>query len=127
MSIRRYATLAALVTSGALAAPTPFTAAQSAAGQKVYTTSCQGCHGAKLQGGRSPALSGANFLKDWQGKPVQELYTYIKTMMPLTKPGSLTDKQALDVTTFVLQSNGIKPGKKPLTTAALKTTKITAR
>ena len=116
-----------MLLSGALAAPPPFTATQSASGQKVYTTSCQGCHGGKLQGGGAPALSGAAFLKDWQGKPVQELYTVIRTMMPLNKPGSLTDKQALDVTTFVLQANGVKPGKKFMTAATLKTSKVTTK
>ena len=106
--------------SAAIRLPQPFKAG-------VSESWGQGCHGGKLQGGGAPALSGASFLKDWQGKPVQELYTVIRTMMPLNKAGSLTDKQALDVTTFVLQANGVKPGKKSMTAATLKTSKVTTK
>lgn len=113
--------------SGALAATPPFTAAQAKAGEKVYTANCQGCHGDKLQGGAGPVLEGKSFLQKWSGKKVDDLYYIIHSQMPLNAPGSLSDKEYLDVTTFILQSNGIKPGKKPLTAAALKKTTISTK
>ena len=105
--------------STAVAKPAVFTAAQSKAGQTVYTTNCQGCHGNKLQGGAGPALVGKMFLQKWSTQKVDDLHYIIHSQMPLNKPGSLTDAQYLNVTTFILQSNGVKPSKKPLTKADL--------
>ena len=104
----------------ALAAAPPFTAAQSKAGHTVYTANCQGCHGNKLQGGAGPALVGKMFSAKWNGKKLDDLHYIIHSLMPLNKPNSLTDAQYLNVTTFILQSNGIKAGKKPLTKGDLK-------
>ncbi|ACO46581.1 c-type cytochrome [Deinococcus deserti] len=109
--------------SQAAAAPMPsFTSAQVTLGARVYTQSCQGCHGDKLQGGRSPALIGEKFLAKWaDGKrPVADLHGYIAKNMPRNKPGTLTTAQALNVTAFVLSKNGYKAGKRSLTATALK-------
>ena len=106
-----------------LAAKAPvFTKAQVTLGQRVYTQSCQGCHGAQLQGARSPALVGKVFLSEWaDGKrPASALHQYIAQKMPLNKPGSLTPAQALNVTAYVLAQNGYQAGKKRLTTTNLK-------
>lgn len=104
-------------------APMPsFTSAQVTLGGRVYTQSCQGCHGNKLQGGRSPALVGEKFLAKWADgqRPAADLHGYIAKRMPLNKPGSLTKVQALNVTAYVLSRNGYKAGKRSLTTTALK-------
>ena len=108
----------------AFAATPSFTAAQAKAGEKVYTANCQGCHGNKLQGGAGPALEGMAFLKKWNGKKLDDLHYIISSQMPLNAPGSLSDKQYLDVLTYILQENGVKPGKKPLTAAVIKKTTI---
>lgn len=100
--------------------PPAFTAAQSKAGQAVYTANCQSCHGNNLQGGAGPALMGKLFAKKWNGKKLDDLHYIIHTLMPLDKPNSLSDAQYLNVTTFILQKNGLKAGTKPLTKAALK-------
>ena len=42
------------------------------------------------------------------------------TTMPQTKPGSLTEKEALNVLAYILQQNSFKPGTKALTLKALK-------
>lgn len=104
-------------------APMPsFTSAQVTLGQRVYTQSCQGCHGDKLQGGRAPALVGEKFLAKWaDGKrPVADVHDYTAKNMPRNKPGSLTTSQALNVTAFVLSKNGYKPGTRALTATTLK-------
>ena len=113
--------------SGALAAAPPFTAAQATAGDKVYTANCQSCHGNKLQGGAGPALAGKAFLQKWSSHKLDDLYYIIHSQMPLSAPGSLSDTQYLDVTTFILQKNGAKPGKKSLTAAALKKTNVSVK
>jgi mono/diheme cytochrome c family protein len=129
MPMRRVFTagVALTLSSSALAAPPTFTAAQSKAGQVVYVTNCQGCHGNKLQGSAGSPLAGTQFLKKWSGKKVDDLYYITHTLMPLNKPNSLTDKQYLNVVAYILQANGIKPGTKPMTAVTLKTATITKK
>ncbi len=82
-------------------------AAQVAAGQAVYAKSCQGCHGDKLQGNRAPTLIGAAFVAKY--KTVGALHAKVKTM-PKNAPGSLTDRQYVDVLAFVLDRNEVAGG-----------------
>lgn len=109
--------LALALISSALAKPAPFTAAQSTAGQTVYTANCQACHGTKLQGGAGPTLIGKMFQQKWGSKKLDDLHYIISSQMPLSAPGSLTAAQYLNVTTFILSRNGIKAGSKALTKA----------
>ena len=45
---------------------------------------------------------------------MQSLLDKIKTTMPADAPGSLSDAQALDLTAFVMKSNGFPPGDEEL-------------
>ncbi|GAA5534181.1 PQQ-binding-like beta-propeller repeat protein [Deinococcus aluminii] len=110
--------------SGSRSGP-PFTAAQAKSGQQVYTASCQNCHGQQLQGGAGPALKGASFLSRWDNKPLSDLYNFIAHQMPLNAPGSLSQKQYLDVTAYILAQNGFTAGSKALDQNAL-STKLTS-
>lgn len=103
-----------------------FTAAQAAQGQAIYTNHCASCHGAKLQGGAGPALSGSTFASTWEsgGKTADDLYYIIHTQMPLTAPGSLSEAQYLSVTAYILQQNGYKPGNVALSSKNLKSVKL---
>jgi alcohol dehydrogenase (cytochrome c) len=121
--------------SAALAVPPPtsaaktaaggpaFTSAQAAQGQQVYAGQCQSCHGAELQGVSGPPLAGSGFLAKWANgqHPLGDLYTVIAKQMPLTAPGSLTEKQYLDVTAYILSKNGYQPSSTALTKAVLDT------
>ncbi|ADV67859.1 c-type cytochrome [Deinococcus maricopensis] len=113
---------AAVATPQAPAAAPTFTAAQVTAGQQVYAQSCQGCHGANLQGSRAPGLVGTAFLTRWADgrRPAADLHGYIAQKMPRNKPGSLTPAQALNVTAYVLAQNGYAAGPRALNAAALK-------
>lgn len=108
------------------ATPTPaapsFTRVQAVFGQQVYAASCQGCHGANLQGTRGPALVGQAFLAKWADgqRPAHDLYTYTAEKMPRNKPGSLTAAQYRNVTAYMLSKNGYAAGTKSLTPASLK-------
>ena len=44
-----------------------YTTAQAAQGQKLYAADCASCHGAKLEGGGGPALTGAAWLQLYGG------------------------------------------------------------
>lgn len=113
----------AVATAPAAATPGPsFTRVQATFGQRVYTTSCQGCHGANLQGVRGPALVGPAFLSKWaDGKrPAAELHEYIAQKMPRNKPASLTAAQYRNVTAYILSRNGYVAGTRSLSPTTLR-------
>ena len=89
-----------------------FTEAQANSGHAVYTENCAECHGANLEGFSGPELTGAEFRKKYASP--KKLYEFVSKQMPLSAPASLSKKQYLDVTAFLLSKNGQKPGKKPL-------------
>jgi mono/diheme cytochrome c family protein len=99
-----------------------FTAGQSAKGASAYRQNCAACHGAKLQGVSAPALSGK--ASPLAQQSVAEVYEYVSQQMPMTAPGSLTSAQYLNITAYILQENGHRPGAVPLTAAAVKTADV---
>jgi alcohol dehydrogenase (cytochrome c) len=102
-----------------LPAAASFTDAQAQAGRALYDQNCAGCHGRNLEGsGDAPALAGATFMLTWRTKMVSELFGQILQTMPPTSPGSLGETTSLNVTAFILQSNGAAPGPQPLTPSA---------
>ena len=90
-------------------------AAQAQTGRGEYVVSCALCHGPKLLGGAGPALAGPNFISAWGQKSTQELYRYISSSMPAGNPGSLSPSSYLELTAFILQSNGVKLGAQTFT------------
>ncbi len=98
-----------------------FTRAQTTDGQFVYIEHCLICHGPHLEGGAGPPLTGARFEASLAtGKmSTPSLYAFISGAMPMDKPGSLSEKQYLDVLSFILHENGYPPGDIPLTKATL--------
>jgi alcohol dehydrogenase (cytochrome c) len=117
----RVAMVAAIVSFGiaAYAAAGSYTQPQASAGATVYAAKCSECHGAQLQGGAGPPLSGAAFHTsiDASYQTGGQLYGFIDKQMPANAPGTLTTAQALDVTAYVMQRNGIPAGSAALTTA----------
>jgi S-disulfanyl-L-cysteine oxidoreductase SoxD len=90
------------------AVPVAGTAAadQLAAGAAAYATHCAACHGADLIGlEHTPNLKGETFWANWSGKPARLLYSRIISTMPLSDPGSLEPKEALDITAHILSIN----------------------
>ncbi|HET7083789.1 MAG TPA: PQQ-binding-like beta-propeller repeat protein [Rhizomicrobium sp.] len=92
--------------------PGPFTDAQAQAGQAVYTGKCAVCHEA---GGETIKLIGAGFTDGWKSRSTKDLYTRIKTTMPLSNPGSLSDAEAASVVAYILKGNGAAAGAAALT------------
>jgi alcohol dehydrogenase (cytochrome c) len=96
-----------------------YTNAQAARGAAVYTQYCAVCHGANLQGEAGTPLMGRTFLQAYGAGTAAQLYDFLSRQMPLNAPGSLTQKQYLDVTAFILARNGLPPGEAPLSSASL--------
>lgn len=84
-----------------------YTAAQAERGQRVLTEHCAQCHGAAMRGGAGvPSAVGPEFMFNWDGKTVGELFLYLKTTMPPTAPGSLSDQRYADVMAALFSHNG---------------------
>jgi alcohol dehydrogenase (cytochrome c) len=92
-----------------------FTAAQAEQGAIVYKQTCSSCHGQELQGtAEAPALAGATFLSKWRSLMAMELYRVTVQTMPPTRPGLLSEADALAIDAFILQRNGAVPGPQEL-------------
>jgi len=92
----------------------PFTEAQAQAGQPVYESRCSACH---ASGGETIRLIGPAFAQGWRSRSTAALYTRIKTTMPFSNPGSLTEAEATAVVAYILKSNGAKAGATDFTPA----------
>jgi mono/diheme cytochrome c family protein len=87
-----------------------YTSVQAQRGQALYTSECLACHGATLEGGLGPPLTGASFLRIWNGRSLADLVDKIEHTMPATKPGTLTRPQAVDLAARILQIGGFTAG-----------------
>src|SRR5215472_5961026 len=80
-----------------------YTADQAKQGQALYNESCSSCHGDTLMGGESaPALAGGEFLSNWNGLTLGDLFERIRKTMPLDKPGKLSREVNADILAYVL-------------------------
>ncbi len=94
-----------------------FTEAQANRGQGVYPGACGGCHGRRLNGApddsdmrSTPPLARAKFLRDWEGRSLATLFEYTRATMPESNPGSLTDKEYVDIIAYMLSVSGMPAG-----------------
>ena len=104
-----------------------YTVQQAQQGSALYTQQCVLCHGPSLEGkGQNPPLVGDDFVGNWQGQTVADLFARIRTTMPATKPGSLSPAETAQVIAFLLESNKFPAGKTALPTdpVQLKTIRI---
>ena len=86
------------------AAPT-FTSMQAADGQAIYARDCARCHGSNLEDGEcGPALRGKAFLSRWGGRSVVDLYSLMENTMPPDSPGSLTDRNYIQLNSIAAGS-----------------------
>jgi hypothetical protein len=61
-----------------------------------------------------PELWGDPFLTQWENKDVASLFTRIQTTMPEDAPGTLAEKEVLDIIAYVIQTNGFPAGDNEL-------------
>src|SRR2546427_11098209 len=82
-----------------------YTEEQAERGHSVYHQQCELCHGDTLLGGdEGPPLSGAQFLANWNGLTVGDLFERIRKSMPANDPGRLTSPQNADVLAYLSAS-----------------------
>src|SRR6185437_7972355 len=106
-----------------------YTQDQAKAGQTAYGNDCANCHGDQLNGGEmAPPLAGGDFMSNWSGLTVGDLFDRMKTTMPASNPGSLSSKTNVEILAYMLQMNSFPAGSTPLPTQpeALKQIKIEA-
>jgi mono/diheme cytochrome c family protein len=106
-----------------------YTAGQAKRGQGLYNQQCASCHGDTLGGGESaPPLAGAEFLSNWSGLSVGDLFERTRTSMPQSKPGSLSREVNADILSYILSANQFPPGKNEMAhaTEVLKEIRIEA-
>ncbi len=97
--------------------PPAFTEEQVQRGRSIYLKNCQDCHGSTLDNGEfgGPPLKGAYFGQHWGSGDVSGLFGYINTLMPPDRPGQLTPLSYVELTAFLLSSNGYAAGTEELT------------
>jgi quinohemoprotein ethanol dehydrogenase len=84
-----------------------YTSEQVQRGKDQYSQNCSRCHGDSLGGtGEAPPLLGPTFISHWGSRSLAELFSKISTTMPSDNPGNLSPEAYLDITEFLLYSNG---------------------
>ena len=92
-----------------------YTEDQAKRGQPLYNEQCASCHGDTLGGGESaPALAGGEFLSNWNGLTLGDLFERIRTTMPQNKPGKLSREVNADILAYMLTANQFPAGKTEL-------------
>lgn len=89
-----------------------YTAAQASRGDSIYRQTCVKCHGPALAGTPDGTpLAGHDFLTNWDGLTLGDLYDKILTTMPPEKPKSVAPQDIADVMAFVLAQNQFPAGQ----------------
>jgi mono/diheme cytochrome c family protein len=92
-----------------------YTAEQATRGEAIYKEQCAACHGDNLEGsGPMPPLAGMDFLTNWTGKSLADLFDKIQTTMPATAPGTMMPEQTADVLAFMLKGSKFPAGSTAL-------------
>src|SRR5688572_3178907 len=123
--------VALLIVAGAVAAVAAqektvdqgvYTAAQAARGGKVFESQCATCH--REVGGVAPVLAGDRFTRAFGDATLETVFTTIKTTMPRTSPGSLSDAEYTDIVAHLLRLNSYPDGMSELAVSDLAGIKI---
>ena len=111
-----------------------YTTEQATQGKVLYGKNCAICPGANGEGGTVPAqftkiagkkvspVAGPGYLPKM--KTAGQAYEFAKKNMPADRPGSLKSNEYLEIISFALQANDVKPDGKPLTPASAKKIKL---
>jgi len=92
-----------------------FTKKQADRGKELYTTHCSECHLATLAGSdMTPPLVGGDFLSNWTGSTLGDLFERIRKTMPMNNPGSVPRDAIPDILAYVLDVNKFPIGETEL-------------
>lgn len=92
-----------------------FTTAQAERGAEAYKTSCSECHGNDLAGdGFAPALTGSEFMGNWNDLSVGDLFERIRVSMPPSGPSTVTPAQKADIVAHLMNISKFPAGETEL-------------
>ena len=92
-----------------------YTAEQAKRGAALYIQYCSSCHGENLAGDDEvPPLVGDNFLSNWNGLTVGDLFDRIRVTMPFNKPQSLNREMNAGILAHILSVNKFPAGETEL-------------
>jgi S-disulfanyl-L-cysteine oxidoreductase SoxD len=106
-----------------------YTPEQAKRGAALYANSCASCHGLALTGGESaPPLTGGEFMSNWSGLTLGDLFDRIRVSMPADRPGTLSREQTAGLLAHLLNVSEFPAGTAELSTqtAILKQIRIEA-
>ena len=89
-----------------------YTKEQAERGHAAYERHCAHCHEGLENDG--PDLTNKAFLDRWREDTLAPLFTFIKTTMPGTAPGSLDDRVYADLIAFMLEAQSLPAGRREL-------------
>lgn len=96
-----------------------YTEEQARRGEPLYTKDCASCHGPAMEGGEmSPALVGGEFLWNWNGLSVGDLFERLRISMPDGKPRTVSPQDKADILAYMLYKNNYPAGKEELTASS---------
>lgn len=104
-----------------------FSKEQAERGAAAYKTACSECHGNDLMGdGFAPALTGAEFMGNWNDLSIGDLFERIRVSMPPSGPSGVPPAQKADIVAHIMNINKWPVGTTELEpkTEALKLIKI---
>lgn len=106
-----------------------YTEAQATRGEATYSKACSTCHGGQLEGdGFAPALTGPEFMANWTGTTVGDLFERIRVSMPPGQESTVNAQEKADIVGYILKSNKYPAGSTEIgtQTEALKQIKFEA-
>ena len=92
-----------------------FSPEQAKQGESLFHDKCGACHGSNLDGGdEAPPLKGDAFWSEWDQQTARALYSRIISTMPPDSPGTLAEKDVIDIVALIAHENGIPQGTKAI-------------
>ena len=104
-----------------------YTAAQASRGAAKFETQCVTCHGPDGSDGNAPSVKGERFERRWGGGDVKTLFNIVRTTMPRTAAGSLTDAEYTDLVAYILKLNVFPDGAEELPVGVPRSIPITEK
>ena len=88
-----------------------FSKEQAERGAAAYKAACSECHGGDLAGdGFAPALSGSDFMGNWNELSVGDFFERIRISMPPSGPSAVTPAQKADIVAHLFSANKFPAG-----------------